>query len=170
VVAVRVRPAVPADAFELARAHVASWRWAYPGLVPQSYLDALSVEQRARRWAQFIATKERRTATWLARDEQGCCGLASAGPARPDSAGVGELYSIYVLARVAGQGVGHALLGYSVAQLKAMLYGSAMLWVLEDNVRARRFYEREGWSLEGAPRYEQLAGVRLRVVRYQRSL
>jgi hypothetical protein len=47
---------------------------------------------------------------------------------------------------------------------------SAILWVLEQNLRARRFYEREGWSLEGAPQEEQLAGVRLQVVRYGRAL
>jgi ribosomal protein S18 acetylase RimI-like enzyme len=34
----------------------------------------------------------------------------------------------------------------AVEQLSADGYPEAVLWVLEDNPRARRFYEREGWQ------------------------
>lgn len=167
--AVRVRPAVPADAPEIARVYVESWRWAYPGLLPQRYLDTLSPDRQAQHWAAVIGSRTR-AITWVAQDQRGCCGVASAGPARSRATGVGELYTLYVSGRVAGSGVGHLLLAYAVAQLKATLHTSAILWVLESNQRARRFYEREGWSHDGARGVEEIAGVEVDVVRYRRAL
>jgi ribosomal protein S18 acetylase RimI-like enzyme len=168
---VRIRPAETADALEIARVEVESWRWAYPGLVPASYLDGLSVARCARGWAQLLGAKGTRTVTWVASsDERGCCGFLSAGPSRAERAAVGELYSLYVSPQLAGTGVGHRLLAYTTAQLKAMMFGSAELWVLEKNERARRFYEREGWTLTGAPRREPIARTSVSVVRYERAL
>jgi hypothetical protein len=46
-------------------------------------------------------------------------------------------------------------------------YPSATLWVLEDNLRARRFYEREGWILDGGRRDEAFLGVTVPEVRYR---
>src|SRR5580704_12434528 len=43
-------PAGPGDAVDLAKVHVASWRETYPGLLPQVYLDRMSVMAHARRW------------------------------------------------------------------------------------------------------------------------
>jgi RimJ/RimL family protein N-acetyltransferase len=43
----------------------------------------------------------------------------------------------------------------------------ATLWVLEDNPRARRFYEREGWSPDGEAKSDAFLGVRVNEVRYR---
>lgn len=46
-----------------------------------------------------------------------------------------------------------------------------MLWVLTGNARARRCYERAGWSADGAARVEELAaGVPIDEVRYVKGL
>lgn len=146
-----------------------SWRWAYPGLLPQRYLNSLALERHAKYWAAMISI-DRRALTWVARDERGCCGLASAGPARSRLNGVGEVYTLYVSQRAAGRGVGRLLLAYTVAQLKATLNASAILWVLEHNRRARHFYEREGWAHDGGHRREEFDGINVGVVRYSRAL
>jgi GNAT superfamily N-acetyltransferase len=83
---------------------------------------------------------------------------------------VGEIHTLYVSERAAGRGVGHALFGYTLAQLKATAHVSAILWVLEDNQRARSFYEREGFRADGARRQEGVAGLSLSAVRYRRAL
>jgi hypothetical protein len=49
-----IRRAVADDARGIAQVHVKSWQAAYRGLLPQSYLDALSVEQREAFWVQVI--------------------------------------------------------------------------------------------------------------------
>jgi RimJ/RimL family protein N-acetyltransferase len=46
-------------------------------------------------------------------------------------------------------------------------YSSATLWVLEENPRARRFYEREGWIRNGERRCEEFLGVTVAEVRYR---
>ena len=43
-----------------------------------------------------------------------------------------------------------------------------MLWVFEDNPRARRFYEREGWVADDR-RTEVIRGVETVEVRYRLS-
>jgi len=45
-----------------------------------------------------------------------------------------------------------------------------LLWVLARNERAKRFYQADGWALDGARRTEDLGGVTVDEVRYQRSL
>ena len=45
----------------------------------------------------------------------------------------------------------------------------AILWVLEDNPRARRFYEREGWLEDGVGE-TQFLDVTVPVIRYRRPL
>jgi GNAT superfamily N-acetyltransferase len=44
-----VRRATPNDAPELAEIHVAAWRQAYRGIVPDWYLEGFTVESRTRR-------------------------------------------------------------------------------------------------------------------------
>jgi ribosomal protein S18 acetylase RimI-like enzyme len=53
--------------------------------------------------------------------------------------------------------------------LRARGFGEAVLSVLADNQRARRFYEREGWTFEDERDGEHL-GVPVREARYRRSL
>jgi RimJ/RimL family protein N-acetyltransferase len=48
-------------------------------------------------------------------------------------------------------------------------YGAALLWVLEDNPRARRFYERAGWAPDGVRKAEERLGVRAAEVRYRKD-
>ena len=58
-----------------------------------------------------------------------------------------------------GSGAGTALLAAGVEELRRQGYAEASLWVLEDNPRARRFYEREGWTLDGARKEDEFLGV-----------
>jgi hypothetical protein len=45
-----VRAARPEDARSVAEVHVASWRHAYRGLLPDDYLERLSVDDREAMW------------------------------------------------------------------------------------------------------------------------
>jgi len=48
-------------------------------------------------------------------------------------------------------------------------YGAALLWVLEDNPRARNFYEKAGWAADGVRKAEERFGVRAAEVRYRKD-
>jgi ribosomal protein S18 acetylase RimI-like enzyme len=83
---------------------------------------------------------------------------------------VGELYAIYVLPESSGRGVGQALMAETLRRLGEDGFAEAVLWVLEDNPRTRRFYESSGWHADGSVKDEEWLGTLVREVRYRISL
>ena len=81
----------------------------------------------------------------VAEDGGRIVAFVSVGPSRDDDA-EGELYAIYALPEAWGTGAGAALMQAGLAAMRAAGYRDAVLYVLDDNPRARRFYEREGWG------------------------
>ena len=84
-------------------------------------------------------------------------GFVSVGPSR-DEHGVGELYAIYVDPDEWSRGAGRALIVRAEERL-AEQYAEATLWVLEENPRARRFYESAGWQPDGGRQKVERLGV-----------
>jgi len=66
--------------------------------------------------------------------------------------GRGRVHRLYVRPSAWGGGVGAALHDEALAALRDAGSDIASLWVLADNVRARGFYERRGWQLNGGAR------------------
>ena len=165
-----LRPATPDDAAAIARVHVESWQGAYAHVFPPERLAELSTDGRARWWRSQLADLPERTRVVVDVDAAEAAGFASVGPSRDadtDPARVGELYSIYVLPERWGSGVGRRLIGAAHGALDELGFQEAILWVLEDNPRARRFYEAAGWSLDGATKEDVFLGVRVTEVRYR---
>ncbi len=172
-----IRQAEPGDVPGIARVHVAGWQWAYRGLLPADYLAGLDPARREAMWGPWIATEEGRgqVAAALGAGEVigfvawGRYHLDDLGPGqRPDA--VGEVRALYLAQAHQGRGVGRALMARAVERLGAAGFTEAKLWVLETNALARRFYERQGWSLDGARLDEDYDGLTLPEVRYARSL
>lgn len=163
----RVRRATIADAEAIARVHVRTWQAGYRGIVPDAHLDGLDERARARAWR---ATLGEGSDVLVVERDGSVVGFANWGPSRDaDGAGVVELYAIYVLASAWGTGVGPLLLAAAVEEMRAAT-GRATLWVLRDNGRARRFYEREGWSHDGGTMDDDRGDFVLHEVRYARRL
>ena len=170
--AVLIRPAIPADAADLARVHVASWRAAYRGIMPDPALDALSVAAFETRWNQILGQAPR--VNLVAEVDGQVVGFASIGPSRDADAAplrIAELYGLYLDPKSWGRGVGYALWNAALQRLRVEEYAEVMLWVLEANTRARTFYERVGFHLEpGVTRILEREGSVLPEVRYRRPL
>jgi len=157
-----IRPGTPDDAEGVARVHVETWQAAYAHALPREQLQALSVEEaveRSRRWPP----------TFVAERDGEILGFVSVGASR-DPATDGELFAIYVHPEHWGTGVGRALIEAGEAELRKLGHEDAILWVLDDNPRARRFYELAGWSLDGAARDLHIFGFDVSEVRYAKSL
>ena len=164
-----IRSAIPADARPIAEVHVRTWQEAYRGIVADGVLDALDVDERERSWDQWLGTPPDGVETFVADEEDGVVvGFVNVGPDRGGERGVGELYAIYLREACWGRGIGRALMERAVAALSAAGYHEAVLWVLADNVRTRRFYEAAGWAADGAE--QELEGLGLPEVRYRRCL
>ncbi|KZS75817.1 acetyltransferase [Mycobacterium kansasii] len=165
----QVRAAVPEDAEAVARVHVRSWQCAYPGLIDQEYLDGLRPEAWAGRYT-FGRMGLRLPATVVAVDGSAICGLATTGLSRDhDLPNCGELMAIYVDPAWMGSGVGRLLMAAARDRLRRVGVRHASLWVLDRNVRARRFYERDGWSFDGMRRTEVFGATTVEQLRYQRT-
>jgi putative phosphoesterase len=159
-----VRPATVADAAEVASVEVASWRAAYRGIMPDAYLSAMSVERQARVWARALdGERSRGKRTLVATVERSIVGYAMVG--RDKEGGDGLLYLMYVLPQWWGSGAGDALMASAEQSLAELGHARSILWVLETNTRARRFYERRGWSADDATQVDDYGGTRLQALR-----
>jgi ribosomal protein S18 acetylase RimI-like enzyme len=168
-----IRDAAPKDASGIATVQVLSWRAAYRGILPQEVLDKQSVDGRTERWHEILA--DLKSHTLVAERADNVVGFGSMGAARdedtdPDT--VGEVWALYALPDEWGQGVGRALWLAGEAHLRSRGYHSLILWVLEANERARRFYEGAGCALAPRKRAKVLkaGGKQLPQVRYQKVL
>jgi GNAT superfamily N-acetyltransferase len=161
-----VRPATPDDAEAIERIRVRGWQVGYRHLYPPEKLDALELDWT--RWARRIERPPTGWATFVAEARGRTVGFASIGPSR-DEHGVGELYAIYVDPDQWSRGVGRALIARAESRL-AEAFAQATLWVLEDNSRARRFYEAAGWHADGARQRVERLGVSPAEVRYRKRL
>jgi GNAT superfamily N-acetyltransferase len=85
---------------------------------------------------------------WLTASElvfvEGGLGFAAVAPPWLDA--------LYVRPAAWGTGVAARLHDRAVAALREAGVERARLWVLDANGRARRFYERRGWRLDGSTR------------------
>ena len=150
-----VREATVGDAHGIAEVHVRTWQAAYRGLLSDGVLHGLSVETRAERWKALLAPSDAASFTLVAEDVEEVVGFCSVvAPARDDDLGprACEVAAIYVDPGRWYSGVGTALLEAAVRRLDDGRWDEATLWVLKDNLRARRFYAKHGFTPDGALR------------------
>jgi ribosomal protein S18 acetylase RimI-like enzyme len=159
-----VRPARPSDAPAIARVHVATWRAAYRGIVPQTFLDAMDEAKRADRWSGILRGAE--SATLVAETLRGVVGFVSVGPARGWSGPeTGEVWALYVEPERQRRGVGAALWRAGMEELARQGRRGTMLWVLARNASGRAFYEKMGGRV-AASKTEDVGGALLDEVAY----
>lgn len=161
-----VRRAEPGDAVAVAEVHTRTWQAAYEHVFGAERLAGIDPGRRSAAWRRAIEGGED-VFVWEAGGR--LVAFVSTGPSR-DLEDVGELYAIYALPEAWGSGAAPALMRAAVDALRAAGFREAILWVLDDNPRARRFYEREGWSPDGAVKEDDLLGVRVAEVRYRIGL
>jgi len=157
---VTIRDAVSSDAPAIAEVHVESWRAAYAGLLPQMVLDGLSIAQRTRHWRHVLGPESRDRVVVAERDGD-VLGFANVGPSHDADTGptTGQLGTIYLRSDAWGTGIGRQVHDAGLERLMAAGYDRAILWMLSTNARASRFYERQGWRLDGRIRVQQFGGA-----------
>jgi ribosomal protein S18 acetylase RimI-like enzyme len=169
-----LRPAVVADAASIARVHIESWQSAYRGQLPDRYLDELNEElpRRTEFWRTHISTPPEKVEIWVTGNALSVEGFVAFGPARhAEKTPVAEIYAIYVHPRFWNEGVGRSLFVHAMSRLTSLGWSEAVLWVLESNARARRFYEIAGWIVDGSSKTETLPGkIELQEVCYRKTL
>ena len=164
---VQIRPAVPADAEQLAEVHVRSWQAAYRGMLPDEFLDRLDIDGRVERWRTRLAQQQAPATTTVAVVAGRLVGFASVGPSRDDDLSPVdwlELNTIYLVPSAWGTGVGSRLLRAALEEGRQYF-----LWVFTANHRARAFYRKAGFLPDGVSRPITIETTTLPEVRYRRS-
>lgn len=158
-----VRPAVLDDAGAIARVHVRSWQVGYAGLLAGDQLEGPSEAQRDAMWRELLSDLGGLIVFVAAHDDAivGFCTVAA--PSRDaDAAGdVAEIGALYVDPSAWRTGAGRALMAEALRPLHAGPWREVTLWVMSGNERAHRFYERFGFTADGAQRSDR-AGTEVR--------
>lgn len=145
-----IRPPRVADVAELGALHCRVWQEAYAGLMDEESFAALTPERFARGWGRRMEQMDadgfhpNGEQVAVAEHAGELVAFISVGPPREDDAPVEtQLWSINVAAEHHGTGVAQRLLDDVLGER------DAYLWVADGNDRAIRFYERNGFRLDG---------------------
>ncbi|MBL7256877.1 GNAT family N-acetyltransferase [Paractinoplanes lichenicola] len=138
---------------------------AYAGILSASTL-ALRTEEAFGEWwtERYRWEKDTHRMTVAVDDSGAVIGFSYVGPS--ETPGAVELYAIHVLPPVLGTGVGRLLMVDALSSLATLGEDRAVLWVLEENLRAREFYEAGGWTADGGTREEPVNGEPVAQLRY----
>jgi GNAT superfamily N-acetyltransferase len=166
---VSYRSSVPGDAEAIARVHVATWKTAYRGLLPDDLLDSMNPVDRIPRWQRTL--NDAHSSVFVAEIGGEIVGFLAAAPCDEGTAdGCGELDAIYILESASGQGIGRTFMTMSDQWMRAQGYTRAVLWVLPTNAGAIRFYEAHGWRDDGADKQLGVPGGLVPARRYAKTL
>jgi len=159
------------DARAIAEIHVAAWRAAYRGLMPDDYLASLSVDERTTMWQNALG---RATPAQFALAEINgtLAGFCIYGPTRDkEPPEVAEIYAVNIHPDHWRRGAGRLLCEHALREAAAREHSTITLWVMTGNERARVFYERLGFAPDGARRTDsQLIGRPIDELRYRKSV
>lgn len=180
-----LRSATPDDAAAIARVRVDAWQTTYRGIVPQAFFDEVHARDGfGPHLAAQLSDPSTGVEAVVAQVGGVLVGYAIIGPERvrlTHGAGAsaattttsgqarGEVYAIYLLEQAQGRGMGRQLLREAERRLGNMGHADAVLWMIEANQPARRFYERMGWTLTGKRQVHDL-GADVPEIQFERQL
>jgi ribosomal protein S18 acetylase RimI-like enzyme len=158
-------PATAADASAIAMLHADSWRDAYRGTLPDDFLAGPVLQNRQELWQRRFAVADGcHTIKAIQADTLigfGCVIFDG------DSEWGADLDNLHVRAPFKGLGVGARLLHECRSWIRSKDPVRPMyLWVLENNLAAKRFYDRQGGVAAERRTVEVTAGIRRAAVRY----
>jgi len=162
-----IREATVEDAKTISFIGVTSWKSAYNGIVPNEYLDSLSVEKREKYLEKSMMIPTNRFA--IAELDGKAVGMICFYPTQCETPTEGEweLEALYLLPEYWKRGIGRALIQYALHYMRGNHASVCNLWVLADNQRARGFYEKIGFKYTGVEKTITIGGKDLIEVYYQ---
>jgi GNAT superfamily N-acetyltransferase len=136
---ITIRPAVDTDVPVIAEIWESAWRDAHLGNVPDSLVEVRTAESFRERAEALVA-----------ETSVAVVAGAVAGFVTLDA---DELEQLFVDRAHRGTGVADALIAEAERRLREAGHRHVWLAVVAGNARARRFYERSGWTDEGPFEY-----------------
>jgi predicted acetyltransferase len=165
----RIHKAELGDESTVASILCKAWQSAFSEIITADEMAKFADEKRHTANFRRVLESDGFTPIYIAALNSEQCGIISFGKSRDlDSPNTAEIIAIHSLDSVWSKGVGHAMMEFALAELRRLGYQEVMLWVFEANNRARKFYERHGFSTDGAVKDSGFRNVK--EVRYRRVL
>ncbi|MBI3712985.1 MAG: GNAT family N-acetyltransferase [Burkholderiales bacterium] len=145
---IQLRRATVADAEAIAAIRIEGWRSTYRGMIPDSYLDDMDMNENLLHWRtilQALPSKEDALCVYVAVSDNEIVGFVSAIKlAEPKLDKEGEINAIYIRPQWQRCGIGKRMMHKAARSLQAMGCQSCVIWVIDGNAQARNFYEELG--------------------------
>jgi GNAT superfamily N-acetyltransferase len=164
-----LRPAAPADADAIAGLTLEGFE-SFRSFAPAGW-EPPPVASEAARVRELLAQEG---SWWVVADHEGALvGHASFVPVAlsvhaVDDPGLAHVRALFVTRALWGSGLATELHAAAVAAARERGYTALRLFTPAEQARARRFYEREGWTAAGPPAFEPALGLEL--VEYRLAL
>lgn len=140
----QVRVATIQDVQAVASAYLASWKAGYAGLLSESEIEVQAVRRSKYDWLSAIRQSDR--VVFLAEENGEVVGVVECEH-DPKPGRRPWVQLLYVVPSAWGSGSATALLNEALGAVREAGHLTTLLEVVEDQTRARRFYER--WSAVG---------------------
>lgn len=164
----KIRRAEASDSETMAEIHRRSWLAAYSELLPPEAIAKVNAG-RSSLWERLLHESPPRASYYLAELDGVPAGMIVFGNPREESPEhTAEIHSLYLLPEYQHRGIGSALIGFAVNELKRQGYSSVYLWVLAENRPAIACYEKNGFHPDGSR--EAVIGKTVAERRYSRPL
>lgn len=145
----KIRYACLSDAGIMGEIHTKSWKAAYKGIIPDEILDNINTEKSKMFFEKALTEKWEEDALIFQQDK--AVGMITIGKCRDKDKDqtYGEIWGIYLHPDYYHKGIGTVLINWGIDELKKRNYKRITLWVLEENISARKFYEKIGFRHDG---------------------
>ena len=154
--AIEVRPAAQTDAAALGAIMSVSFQSAFSSFISRETLDMCAKEESCIRLMQNLLAEGKMRFLLGILEGKPCGELVWSDGDTPDTA---EIQAIHSLPESWGSGLGAALLHRALADMAAEGKQTVSLWAFQENKRARRFYEKHGFSHDGSQRISEFDGA-----------
>lgn len=162
---VLIRYAKKEDSEAISNIYASSWKFAYKGIVPEKYLFELKSNFWTPKFQDWIENKKMKVQVICA--DNMIVGAIAYGNSRDKKyPGYGEIISFYLNPDYYRKGLGTRLIDSAIEDMIKSGYKHCYLWVLEENKRARKFYESKKFKCNKELCYFEIMGKNLAEIRY----
>ena len=161
---VKIRRAEPKEFAKVAEMHFPVWKQSWAGMIDDYMLDVMATPKW---WAEVKypeAVNRPGWGMWIAESRNKILGMMIYGP-EAAMAGALQLEALYTTEAAQRLGIGARLLNKA---LRSNPTSDVILWCAERNDKARQFYEKHDFRLDGRSYiWKPLPGVRVPHVGYR---
>lgn len=152
------------DIEQIVNINIKDWKNEYRGIIDDEILNNLNREEKIKKWREHYNIGN----VVVAEENENILGYC-----RYDDNAVyentdidSEIIAIYVDYDKLGNGVGRKLVEYVMTDLKSKNKSKMVIWCLEENQKARKFYEKMNGNLLSDEKYFEIKGKRYKEVGY----